>query len=683
MVGVSHPVQGQSRAREVGADSIWTVELREMVVTATRTPQARERIPLPTEIFTLQDALTRGSMRVADLLGESAGFRVMRNQFGAGIQLRGLDPAYSLVLIDGQPITARTGGTVDLDRLPTMLIERIEIVKGPASSLYGSDALAGVINIITSSSSQPSAQLDLSRETFGTSNLTGHGSGSWGPVIGQATVNRFTSNGYDLIAELPGRTTPAFTDVSGSTKLTYRGNRNLRISNRTRISLLRQQLTTGLTAAAGGLEVPEIADRDGWETSLEVSGRPGGTGIRATLFGSRSSTHTTLYDPSSSDGTLASNFGLDFGKAEILADRILGSRHHATLGAGVVLENASGTRIAGRVRQSRSVFAFVQHSFIPEGPLQLTSSVRIDTHSGYGSRVSPRLAGLWSTGVARFRASVASGFKAPTFQQLYLDFTNPGVGYTVIGSADVSRTLDQYAEAGQIAYLLNGAGSSLRPETAWAVDLGTDWDIGRLARLRASVFMTRLSDMIETQPVAGKPNGQFIFSYANLNRVEIRGAEAQLDVTLGQGLTLKSSYQLLSARDLDVVAEIKRGGLFGRANGKDFRLSPSDYGGLFSRSRHSAAISVSRTDTRTASSLRIIYRSRYGLTDVNGNLVLDDDAEYAPGHAVVNASLSVTVGPHMALQISGYNLTNVTYPTQIPSLSGRVFRAGFTLKTTK
>jgi outer membrane receptor for ferrienterochelin and colicins len=664
-------------------DSIWTIELREMVVTATRTPRARERIPVPMEVLTLQDARNRGSMRVADLLGESAGFRIMRNQFGAGIQLRGLDPAYSLVLIDGQTITARTGGTVDLDRLPTVLIDRIEIVKGPASSLYGSDALAGVINIITASSSQPSAQLDVSRETFGTSNLTGHGSGSQGPVAGQVTVNRFSSNGYDLITDLPGRTTPAFTDVSGSARLTYRGTQNLRISNRTRISRLRQQLTTGLTSAAGGLEVPENADRDGWETSLEVSGRPGDTGIRATLFGSQSSTHTTFYDLNSSDGTLASDFGLDYGKAEILADRILGSQHHATLGAGVVLENASGTRIAGGARRTRSVFAFLQHAFMPEGPLQLTSSVRLDTHSGYGSHVSPRLAGLWSTGTARFRASVASGFKAPTFQQLYLDFTNPGVGYTVIGSADVSRTLDQYANAGQIAYLVNGAASTLRPETAWALDLGTDWDIGHSARLRASLFATRLSDMIETQPVAGKPNGQFIFSYANLNRVEIRGAEAQLDVNLGKRLTLNSSYQLLSARDLDVVAEINRGALFGRSDGKDFRLSLSDYGGLFNRSRHSAAISISRTDARTAGSLRVIYRSRYGLSDVNGNLVLDDDAEYAPGHAVVNASLSVTVGPHMTLQMAGYNLTNVTHPTQIPSLSGRVLRAGFTLKTTK
>src|SRR3546814_8713767 len=87
-------------------------------------------------------------VRLDDVLVEQTGLTLV-SAHGTGVQMQGFDPDYTLILLDGQPLIGRTTGTLELSRVAVGNIERIEIVKGPSSSLYGSEALAGVINIIT------------------------------------------------------------------------------------------------------------------------------------------------------------------------------------------------------------------------------------------------------------------------------------------------------------------------------------------------------------------------------------------------------------------------------------------------------------------------------------------------------------------------------------------------------
>jgi len=193
------PFVARGQVAQPRADSIWTVELRGVVVTATRTPRSLENVPASVRLITRAHAAEQGSLRISDMLEEFAELRVIRNQFGAGLQLRGLDPAYTLILVDGQPVTGRTGGTIDLDRLPTSFVERIEVVRGPSSSLYGSEALAGVINVITRrASGGASAQVDYQRETHGTSNLSGTSSFGRGSFSGLLSANRSRAVGGAL-----------------------------------------------------------------------------------------------------------------------------------------------------------------------------------------------------------------------------------------------------------------------------------------------------------------------------------------------------------------------------------------------------------------------------------------------------------------------------------------------------
>lgn len=146
-------------AQEKKADSTLKI-LDEVVVSGTRTENKVSNLPLPIEVISYKNILQSGSQKLLDILQMQSGIVVASNPlgtalqgypnpFGEGVQMQGLDPAYTLIMVDGEPLTGRNAGIINLGRIAVGNIEQIEILKGTATSLYGSDALAGVINVIT------------------------------------------------------------------------------------------------------------------------------------------------------------------------------------------------------------------------------------------------------------------------------------------------------------------------------------------------------------------------------------------------------------------------------------------------------------------------------------------------------------------------------------------------------
>ena len=121
----------------------------EMVVTATRSPGRLEDSPVATEVITRDELVSSGADTLAEVLERQPGLQLTRSFRGATIRMNGLDTDYVLILVDGQPVQGRVGGGIDLARFPIDRIERVEIVRGAASALYGADAIGGVINIRT------------------------------------------------------------------------------------------------------------------------------------------------------------------------------------------------------------------------------------------------------------------------------------------------------------------------------------------------------------------------------------------------------------------------------------------------------------------------------------------------------------------------------------------------------
>ncbi|RZK97988.1 MAG: TonB-dependent receptor, partial [Hymenobacter sp.] len=142
------PALAQKGWAPLPADTLRRQRLGEVVVTATRTEKSLQDVAIPVSVVSAKQIKSMGSLRLGDVLREQTGLSLV-NDHGQGIQMQGLNSEYTLILVDGEPLIGRTAGTLDLTRVAVGNIQRVEVVKGPASALWGSDALAGVVNIIT------------------------------------------------------------------------------------------------------------------------------------------------------------------------------------------------------------------------------------------------------------------------------------------------------------------------------------------------------------------------------------------------------------------------------------------------------------------------------------------------------------------------------------------------------
>ena len=127
-----------------------SVEMQDVVVTATRTPLTLKQTPVITRIITARDLESRGVATIQEALeNELAGVEFHQAGYGSSLSFQGLDARYVLFLVDGERMAGETYGNVDYARLPIANIERIEIVRGASSVLYGSNAMGAIVNIIT------------------------------------------------------------------------------------------------------------------------------------------------------------------------------------------------------------------------------------------------------------------------------------------------------------------------------------------------------------------------------------------------------------------------------------------------------------------------------------------------------------------------------------------------------
>ena len=661
------------------------IEMPEVVVTALRGERQIRNVPVPVEVVTSDDIKARGSRRLSDVLAEIAGLRII-HEFGAGVQMQGLNSDYVLVLLDGEPVVGRSGGTLDLDRLTVQGLERVEIVRGPSSSLYGSDALAGVINLISAEPSSPfAATVGMRYETHATADLTASSEFKRGQTSGVLLFDRYSSNGYDLFPDRPGRTVPGFVDYTGSARfgITTLGDTAIRLS--ARYGRLDQKDDIGLSYTAGGAPIVSIGERSEWSGSA-VAKRWLSNDVKVDMsaFVSRFLSTTSLDLAAVNAAGGESRFDQVYGESEVKVGAIIGTSGFLTGGAGVALERVDADRVVGQSQASTAAFAYAQHEWQPSRVFRAIVSSRYDAHSDYQNRLSPKASFLYKGSEhVHVRASVGSGFKAPTFQQRYLDFSNPIGGYSVIGASGVGPALDELESRGEIRRYTNaaGVGVALRPEHSWSFNVGSNWYASASFELRVNLFYNRIGDLIETLLVAEQVGGQQIFSYANLDRIRTRGIEINGTVAPVRRVRIDFGYHYLDTADLDVLDALRDRQLFKRVDGRDRVVEEEEYGGLFQRSRHSGSVNFRfQTDASgLTASVRATYRGRYGLFDRNGNLVLDDDSEYVNGYVLLNGTVTKRLLTRLSVQVGVRNLFDYTNVALIPSLPGRLVFAGIEL----
>jgi outer membrane receptor for ferrienterochelin and colicins len=374
-------------------------------------------------------------------------------------------------------------------------------------------------------------------------------------------------------------------------------------------------------------------------------------------------------------------FNQNFHRPELQVDYSLNDKHNFTFGTGYIWENVEATRY-DEIKYFETKYSYLQYENTMLKSLNLTLGGRFDAHSAYSSQFSPKISASYEISPKiTVRSSVGVGFKAPDFRQLYLNFTNAVAGYSVFGTQEISRGIAQLIETKQISELLfdiNKLGV-LRAENSIAFNLGGKLKLDNQLTMNLNLFRNDIDNLIQSQAIAIKTNGQSVFSYQNLNKVFTQGIEIEIGKQFSSNhhqFSLNAGYQFMEAKDKEVVEKLENGEIYRRdpVTYATVRVKSSEYEGLFNRSKHSANIKLfyENTSKRITASVRGVYRNKYGFADYNGNGIADVDNEFVKGYLLWNFAISKEFKKHFYCQIGCDNIFNFKNTTQIPNIAGRL-----------
>ncbi|WP_295713672.1 TonB-dependent receptor [Mucilaginibacter sp.] len=669
-------------------DTVNIKQLKEVVVTGTRTPKSLQQVPIPITRITADEIKKKGLVRLNEVLAEQTGMTILDDPHGQGIQIQGFDPAYTMILIDGLPLIGRNTGILELSRITTNNIDRIEIVKGPTSSLYGSEAMAGVVNIITADPVKGiSGDVATRYGTNNTADLTLNSAYKNDRFYISGFANRYSSDGYTL------QSSSGLPTVSPFAGYTLNGKSSYKIDDRTTIKLSVRYYTNDQDSRY--LVDNRYAGGTGTEKDFNIA--PVITHrftdkLLSTLQLYRS-TYKTNSDVRYEDDKSVYDqtyFNQAFNRAELQNDYAVKDNLKLTAGAGGQYETVEATRYT-KLQSFTSGYGYFQADWLPVKKLDVIAGGRYDMHSVYKSQFSPKLAASYALS-SKFTVlgSAGKGYKAPDFRQLYLNFTNAEVGYSVFGYEEASAGIQRLQQAGQIETILIDPATlkSLNAESSTAFNLGYRYKPTNKLYWTANLFRNNITNLIETAAIAIKTNGQSVFSYFNLNKVYTQGVETDLSYQLFKPLQVAAGFQYLEAYDQDVLDQIAAGKVFTKDPETNLTkvIKRSDYGGLLGRSKYTYNVRVNYQEDKTGinASIRAIYRGRYGYKDTDGNGIVNRNDEYTKGYVLVNASLSKPfLKDAFRVQLTAQNLLNYKDAQVILNLPGRLIYAGITYNFNK
>ena len=684
---------GFAQEKEESSIKIAQENLTEVVVTATRTPKLKADVPIPIITVNGKEVRDRGMMRLEEVLAEQTGLQLYTDNLANGIQMQGLEAKYSLILIDGEPLIGRIDGILDLSRVNVANIERIEIIKGPSSSLYGSDALAGVINIITKT--PPIGYSGGAAIRYGTHNtreINVDGGYKNKKFTSLLQLNKSGIDGYNRrIGDKEKVVPPIFGhNVMLKTKYQFAPNTDAQINLR----YLDQIYDKDYALPFGKPEVLRAVHSH--EIKRDISLLPTITHEFSKRNKSTLRLNKTWYRNNSTINIKENDslyntdyFDQDFAKAELQHDFELMTNFTLTGGLGYQIEGLKAVRYDGD-KDFVSQYSYGQADWKPLKDMSILAGARFDRHNAYGSQFSPKLAvGYNFNKYINVTSSVARGFKAPDFRELYLNFIDPNYGYSVFGSKEAVFRYNQLHSQDVIGevYINPADLKELDAERALSYNIGLSSNPIKGLQVSVNGFYNKLDNNIETVLMARKKDGKAIYSYSNQQKVNIKGMDADLGYKLNRWF-FKVGGQYLKSENEEQVAKLKEGGHYftkDPVTGEKREVSLNEYGGLLNRSKYTSNASISYTDLKTGISgtIRWMYRSKYGLADKDRNGILNGNDEYAKGYSLLNASLSKTfLQQSLRAQVTANNLTDY-HNTDNLALPGRLLYLGLYYQLSK
>jgi len=493
--------------------------LETVVVTAARTPQRADEVIPDVTVISSDEVARAGAGSVADLLRRQRGIEIVRNG-GPGastsVYLRGANSNQVVVLIDGVRIGSSTTGAASWNAIPLSSIDHIEIVYGPLSSLYGADAIGGVVQIFTKKSAgTPAFSASAGGGTYGTSQYDAsvHGSTGGDHSISYALSGaREDSDGFS--STRPGSSSYN-KDDDGYTRDSVNGRVAMQLApgHEVGAQFLKSRLRAQYDSGASSYDTHSEQDIDSyavflndrilpnWRSSLQAAR----SNDRLGSFTGAAASGASQIDTRQDEYTWQNTFDLDGDTLQVL----FGHRKEEVL--------SSSSTALNRSRITNSVAAAYD---MRRGSHLLDLSLRND-HSVYGGKTTGAAGyGYEFSKDLRATASIGTSFRAPTYNELYY----PGYGLV-----------------------------SNKPEQGRNAEAGLRWQVAG-AELQANYYRNRLTDMIVTVNPCPSRTGSCAY---NVNRALLEGLTMSAETRL-RGLDLRASVDLQDPRDETTGKQLAR-----------------------------------------------------------------------------------------------------------------------------
>jgi len=531
-----------------------------IVTTGTKTERKLLDVPVRTEVVSkkeLQDThardLAEGLKNVPGLLLKS-----IHGKSGQEVWLQGLDANRVLVLIDGKPVSASTGSSVDLSQIAIGDVDHIEIVKGAVSALYGSEAMGGVVNIITKRSDKPfSYSLVVDTGSYGDKNVgdqfnnkhikadLSKNSKHWHIRL---TADMRDKQGTDLNKSTWRFEGDAGTKSNFSAELGYINESGTEFTIKP--SYYHEDLSKNFSSFAPGIgeikkKKKEKASRKNITLSLKHplknDGKLSGWYIHEDF---KDVSQQDVVSTPAIDQVRTAN--LSFDKAEIQWDQPVGEQHLFTV--GLVSFKGSLKQTQTKQQGSKTLFIdeingtkkrsnteiYLQDDIFINDKFEILPGFRYQDDSDFGAHAAPKINLMympeWSDKFdTKLRFALGKGYRVPTLKDRHFVFDHSALGYMVLGNP------------------------KLQPETSTSISLGVEIAKQGKFRSEVSLFHNTVKDLISTDKNDAKSaaTGLDIFNYVNVGRTKTQGVDISTSYTVSPTLSGNLSYSYLKAIDLE------------------------------------------------------------------------------------------------------------------------------------
>lgn len=522
-------------------------ETEEIVVTGTRTAQLALESPVRVDVLgkDLLQALHAHELTEAVDTVPGINVRQVVGKNGQEAWLQGISANRVLILVDGEPVSASTGSAVDMSQVSVGNIERVEIVKGATSVLYGSAAMGGVINIITDGL-RPGLHYRVSVDggSYGEQNPSGN---EWDITRqrlnaavtygGERWQNSFSLNGRfsDGFQENPDAWSQQGADghkINAEWKLAYTPDDDSRY--RLRYEYYDQKQHNRLlefTPPANYNLLHKYDDAIRQHLSLSGNWRLGNSDLRIHGF-------VEQYDNESQPkGTFRRDMQLDTKKISTQWDGELNDKHLLTIGMDLFSETleqkktqANGIEIAEIPGGSRDSIELYLQDDMTLGQWNVLPGLRWQHDSDFGDKLTPKVNAyrpLWQSGdnSMAMRIGVGQGYRVSNLKERYYEFDHSHLGYRIIGNAE------------------------LDPESSTSYQFAWLYREGRRHDLEINFFYNDLTDLIEAPLAYTASDGIDIYQYTNIAEASTQGIELNWSWRPAGNIHWRNGYTWLRAMD--------------------------------------------------------------------------------------------------------------------------------------